>query len=236
MAQAQHYLDFLERLEQLTEEEAVREAYHAYVSSGVLRAPYDSARKSMHARLQQLLLNEPVALEEGLDSQADFHRAMRALDGTQPWAGLLVDVGNISGLAPVLASSLPLGERVFGFTGSVLAALLPGQDEGPCPWCVRRAVKALSECLTLIGEPRRLTASVACWPADARTAPILMLALHQGLQHARRVCEERDVILFAADWFGHGDDGDARAPVRAIGPDPNLQGGGARRLGLGQDD
>ena len=82
---------------------------------------------------------------------------------------------------------------------------------------------------------------MACWPTDARTVPMLVLALQQGLQDACRMGgvqgQNARTTLFASEWVAHGqqreepgEDGSAGAPVRVPGAGPDLRGGSARRL------
>lgn len=297
MAEAIDLLDFRERLEQLTDMEAVKEAYLAYVSSTldsdrVVKTPSTLAKvgiqlssyledasgpvsrweESVHdelifilgprgslglelaqwlekpraatlSRLERLLLESPYVPGEELPSQASFHHSLRTLAQyrNRRFAALLIELGNASGLGPILQSCLPPGSSVFAFTRLSLAALIPNCDELRVRWLTHRAAMTLTKTLIELEATARPAIGVASWPAPSPSLPIFVQSLQQALQDAVRVnrlpSQKGPAIIYANDWVSHGtgqrpdDDGGAGAPVRGAGPRPKLRGGAAERLG-----
>ena len=297
MAEAIHFLDFRERLEQLTDMEAVKEAYLAYVSSRfdsyrVFKTPSSLAKVGIHlssylddasglvsrweecvhdelifivgprgslglelaqwleksrattlSRLERLLLEAPEVPGEDLPSQASFHHSLKTLAQARKsrFAALRVELGNASGLGPLLQSCLPPGSSVFAFTRSSLAALIPNCDELRVRWLTHRAAMSLTKTLIELEATERPAIGVASWPAHSPSLPMFVLSLQQALQDAIRVnhlpSQKGSAIIYANDWVSHrtgsrpDEDGGAGAPVRGVGPNPNLRGGAAQRLG-----
>ncbi len=295
MVDSEHLRDFQERLSQLTEPEAVKEAYLAYTSlsfsgytlsktppalakRGVqlsedprdltllgLSAPFDAClydelvciagrrgslgwelaawlekpRALTLDRLQRLWLLPSTEALSPLPNQTDFHRRLQELthqDSTQ-FVGLLIAVSPSDGLDEVLRSELPLQAKAFTFTDSILAALIPDSRELLCRWSAHKATEGLRKVLQQLNEPQRPVASVACWPDDVDSVPMMMLVLQQGLQDAKRLDElpgsNPPTIVYASQWFRLPNPDDSTGPetlASRLPPDPHLSGGHARKL------
>ena len=200
-----------------------------------LQEVMEGVRTLTQRRLEQLLL-EPRTEQ----SQTAFHQQMRTLvQESVPFTGMLLEVGEVSGLASVARAELPTGGEVYEFTSSILAVLVPNCLEPRACWTAQRCRTSLSAVLRETGTPFDVAACVGCWPADFPTGPLLLQALQLGLSDAVSLnADTRSPrVVFARNSTAGGDsdrppeeDGGAATFSRTVGPVPDLRAGSARKI------